>query len=149
MLISTLGREQHPIPHEEGETITFRPLSGPEMEDCTSATTKRVLGNLGDQVEVIGKLNVTRNKEDEPSEFDKAKQRIDARTALPLAIVGWSYVWPEPTDDELVIDGNSMPGEPVPVNAENILKLDERTWNWALEKIVEMNTIFPQTGSDS
>lgn len=156
MLVSTLGREAHPIPHEPNETMTFRPLTGPEMEDCEAAVLTRGINKLGDAVEAFSKIAEDRKAEKsaqteaptEAEEFEKAKGEIDAQTALPLAIVGWSYKWPDVQAAPGIV-ADMTPGEPIPVNPGTVADLDERTWAWALEVVVRMNKILPQNGSGS
>lgn len=152
MLVSTLGRELHPIPHEPGETMTFRPLTGPEMEDCEAAVTRRALDKLGDQIEAFSKIAEDRKGEKqlarpptETEELETAKGQIDAQTALPMAIVAWSYKWPEEAEAE----GPHVAGEAIPVNPGNVADLDDRTWSWAHEVVVRMNKLPPPSGSDS
>lgn len=116
------------IPHEKGNHIHFRLLSGLEMDDARdkkSIKTLRRFGELGSETldiirsgEAAAQANATQVDHDPVEDYDP-------EFLITHAIVGWDG--PEYNDIECT--------------SENRVQLDEPTLEWAVKYIVEKNTV--------
>lgn len=105
------------IPHEEGEWIGIRSLTGVEMDESSNVATSRMLEQYG---ESLGDIMASRNGIDQSTRTPDRKQAYDSRTLLKYAIKSWSYEQP--------------------VTADNIELLDGMTRDWIWEEVVNRNT---------
>lgn len=113
-LIKDITKEVE-IPHEAGESMTFRKLSWRQIDEASEARQSQVLRNMrdmgGDLIKAISESN-SGDSEAVPS----AKYCKD--TVLVNGIVGWSYK--------------------EKVTPDNIRSLDKETADWAFLQIVEL-----------
>jgi len=113
------------IPHEPGNFIEIRQLSGLELDDARnvqSISSLKRLGALGS--EVIDMIRSGPSDEVKTTEPDP-KELYDKAFVIKHAVQGWHG----PNYDNL------------PCTTENKLLLDETTVNWIFGIIVEKNTI--------
>lgn len=121
MLVNQNKVDRLPIPHEEGEWIEIRSLTGVEVDLASEVATTRMLKQYGHSLSDI--MAVRRAAEDNPDgnvRTPDRKQAYDARTLLTSAIKNWSYE--------------------AQVNPDNIDLLDGVTRDWIWEEVVNRNT---------
>jgi len=98
------------IPHEHGETMTFRKLSWLELEAAGKERRKKVMDEYRGMIDLMDKLPQTPATEQVVEEYDR-------ETLLTKGITAWSY--------------------DAKVSAENIALLDPVTAEWAYQQLVE------------
>jgi len=103
------------IPHEPGQRMTFRPLSGDELDEAERAATRHV-------VESVAGIDLSgiKRPDEEPSQEDRRHTQYDASIIVKYGVVAWSYEFE--------------------CNNANKRLLDAHTRNWARDVILEMNT---------
>lgn len=123
--------ERRDIPHEDGEWIEFRQLSGVELDEAEEAQTKRSLSLIAGLDEAA--LGALRSQQAGAAPSGESPDRFDKTYLLRRAVTGWSY----PDDCTLA----------------NVDKLDAATRDWAVGVVLEMNTrplaSTPASGANS
>lgn len=109
------------IPHEAGEWVEVRLLTGAEMDEAQDSQTKQVIAKLGDMIPSAIQ-NAQSNRQPDDS-IQARKLAYDSAILLHYAITAWSY------DD--------------PVRDNPGAQIDALTRDWLWEIIVEMNTRPP------
>ena len=99
------------IPHEPGQTMTFRRLSWREWEQAADAARDRALAMCRDLTPEM--LSLMRERS---AQGEAPAEQFDAATVLHAGIAGWSY--------------------DAPVTPENIDALDAQTAEWALAQLL-------------
>lgn len=123
MLTGKFTREVE-IPHESGQKMTFRTLSGKTLEKARDKRSQHnqemyvgMLKGLGsDTIKAVQEAESARKAQAESEIVDSVRQ-YDGDTVLYSGIVSWTY-------DE-------------PVCPETIDMLDEETRNWAIKEIIK------------
>ena len=122
--------KQVSIPHEDGEWMELRLLGWQELEESKRAKTRESFENIKALGGDIYKAIQEARTEDTSGSMDPLALH-DMATLLRKGIVAWSY-------------GG------VPVNAENIGRLDEKTATWAARAILGIDDVESRkNGSDS
>ena len=119
MLIDRNQLERLSVPHELGEWVDIRALTGAEMDRASDVMTEKALKQFGDSLEAI--MNVSSKKTEATTQ--NRKQGYDPTTLLNCAVAAWSYH--------------------LPVSRDSIELLDAITREWLWEQIVERNTRPP------
>jgi len=104
------------IPHEPGQHMRFRPLTGRDLQRARDATSARLLKMLGS--DGLRELQQDARGAADEGEADPAAA-LDVDTVLEAGIAGWTY-------SEAL-----MPA--------NIARLDEATRTWAFGEIVRIS----------
>lgn len=125
MLVDTNKVERLAIPHELGNWIEIRQLTGVEMDEASDVSTSRTLKQYKESLDAI--LGAGRDRQRDESQRDR-KALYDSRTLLNKAVTGWSYE--------------------APVTPDNIELLDGATRDWIWEEIVNRNTRPLQSKTD-
>ena len=84
-MLVTHNRVDMDIPHESGERMTFRLLSGSELDEAERAATKRIL-DMAQGLD-LSKLATSQDVSDR----DTRRTKYDAEVLIKYGIVGWSY----------------------------------------------------------
>lgn len=125
MLVGT-DTERIEIPHESGQWMEFKLLSGHELDEAEQAQTKRFLrmvaGMDAGTLDAMRGMSGAQAGDVRPDTYDKDK-------LVEYGVVGWSYDQPCGTAQKA--------------------KLDARTRNWAVDIILERNTRTEGEGTDS
>ena len=128
-LVDVTSHKEVSIPHEEGQWVSLRPLTGAQMQEAQEAQSSKAM-------EKIAKMNpeILQNLSGLTSEAKKTQEEnpseaYDKETLLRYGLVGWSY------DAEC--------------NDENKGQLDHATYEWVIQEIVEMNIHSPLSASSS
>ena len=119
MLVDKSKTERLDIPHEPGEWIDIRAVTGAELDESGDQVTTKVVHQFADQLSSI--LSARRDPDQKKSSDRKAG--YDPAILLNYAITAWSY--------------------PVPVTKDSIALLDGKTRDWIWEEVVNRNTIPP------
>lgn len=106
------------IPHEPGQTMTFRELSWLELEKAAQVKRRSVLAELKDLGELIKSLP-------QGQTLPGAGVDYDTLELLRAGIVSWTY--------------------PVEVNDQNIRLLDRETAEWAVMQIKQSHSPKTET----
>ena len=112
-MLVTDKRTEWEIPHEPGQHMTFRPLSGSELDEAERAATKRIL-DMAQGLD-LSKLSTTQDVSDR----DTRRTKYDADILIKYGVVDWSYQ--AECDETTKRD------------------LDARTRDWARDIILDMN----------
>lgn len=102
------------VPHEPGQTITFRKLSWRELELAVTTRRRALLEEFKGMAEVMARLPQSDAKQ-APAEM------YDTGVLLKAAIIAWTY--------------------PEEVTPENIDLLDDATAQWAVEQVRSSHTV--------
>jgi hypothetical protein len=117
MLVGTTDTERVDIPHESGQWMEFKLLSGRELDEAEQAQTKRFLRMVAGMD--AGTLDAMRKMSGSPA-ADARPDTYDKEKLVEHGVVAWSY-------DE-------------PCTAAKKALLDARTRDWAAAAIIERNT---------
>jgi hypothetical protein len=98
------------IPHEPGQSITFRKLSWLGLEHAATVRRQALVAELKDFGDLVSKL-----PQPDATKAQAQPELYDRRVLLHKGIVAWTY--------------------PEEVNEQNVDLLDEETANWAVEQI--------------
>ena len=122
--MALVGREieRVEIPHEDGQWVELRALSGAELDEAERRNTRRVLEMV--QGVDLGSIPTTGQ---DPDERERRRAAYEPETLIRHALVGWSYA--EPCDDE------------------HKALLDAPTRAWLVEAILERNVRL-ESGKD-
>lgn len=139
-----VGKDQvvRDVPHEEGQSFTFRLLSGPELDEAQEVEQQRQMGMLkhispevvqqiiqrggqtailtDDQRAALRERGVDADVVEEVVKREERAAQFDKDTLVLYGLSAWSY-------DEDCDDTNKR-------------RLDARTRDWAATEIVKMNT---------
>ena len=122
-MLVTHNRVDIDIPHEPGHRMTFRPLSGAELDEAERVATKRVI-QMMEGID-LSKLAAPRDVD----ETDRRRTQYDADTLIRHGVIAWSYE--------------------VECNDETKRDLDARTRDWARDIILGMNVRTEQEQGNS
>ena len=126
MLVGTDDTERVDIPHEPGQWMEFRLLSGRELDEAEQAQTRRFLqmvaGMDAGTLDAMRNLSGTSRADVRPDTYDKEK-------LVEYGVAAWSYG--------------------VPCDAAGKAQLDARTRDWAASIVLERNTRTEGEGPDS
>ena len=114
------------IPHEKGNFIEIRELSGPELDNAQDIKSDKVMkkyGSIG--AEALASLRSTNGAEPIAQPELDPKDEYDKEYCITNAIVNWS--------------GTNY--DNIPCNNENKLKLDKTTFDWIFAEIIKRNTL--------
>lgn len=115
------------IPHEPGESMTFRKLSWRELEQAAeeqqAKSLKRMKEMGGDVLQAI-----TQSSTDTSSQEGGPENQYDKKTVLVKGIRAWSYQ--------------------EKVTPDNIDMLDRQTADWAFSQIIGMNAEGEEAGKN-
>lgn len=128
--MALVGREEaRDIPHEPGESMTLRALTGVELDEADERGTARIFRTMKGIDQSV--LNAMQSMADSSPEARRRQRAAgyDRQYLLERAIVGWSY--------------------DAPCTPENIAKLDARTRDWAVSAVLDMNMRDEGEASDS
>ncbi len=118
-MLTSKHTKQIEIPHEPGEWLKVRQLSGRALDEAREERSRRVLANaraMGAEV-MLAFQDVERPASTEPAEPDPLAD-YDVDTVLRCGIIAWSYQ--------------------EKVKPETIADLDEQTRDWAAREILAM-----------
>jgi hypothetical protein len=122
-VLVTHNRVDMDIPHEPGQRMTFRPLSGSELDEAERAATKRIL-DMAQGLD-LSKLATSQDVSDR----DTRRTKYDAEILIKYGVVAWSY---QAECDEA-----------------NKGQLDARTRDWARDRILDMNVRTEEEAGNS
>lgn len=141
MLVHNLT-DKFPIPHEPGEWLRLKRLSGKQVRACKEAVGDSALDKMRRMGgEVVRAINQTLDEETERRLAEhKARQKaegvkpdrlkgFDIGKVIEDGLVGWSYK-------------DAKSGEPIPFSADARDTLDPKTERWAAEQILEFSDAF-------
>ena len=135
MAIHTVMTETEPVPHEPGETMTFRRLGWKALKEAREGRARRQMQSASDLARGL--------------DADFLKQMRD-EVAAAVTARGDAAIAPEadPLDDydkdELLRRGIAAWSYDAPVTPENLDGLDEATADWAARRVLALST--PATG---
>ena len=90
MLVGAVTRLN--IPHESGEWIEVRQLSGLELDEASDVQVLKITKRLGSiDAATIDALRTGRDGAEAPAAQQDPALSYDAETLLKYAVVGWSY----------------------------------------------------------
>lgn len=116
--------ERRDVPHEPGQWIEFRTLSGRQLDEAEEAQTRRAV-KLVEGIDMSAVRAAADNQRTEGQQRDS----YDKDTLIKYGVVGWSL--DEPCDEV------------------HKLSLDAQTRDWAVSVILEMNVRPLAIDSDS
>jgi hypothetical protein len=129
MAIITEATTRHEIPHEPGEWVSLKKLSGSQMDEADQVNTAKVMERLGPILAALGpdarKEGQAQAADQDPSDIKSRRSGFDPGTLIKYALVGWSY--PEEPD-----------GNPADM-------LDAITRDWLWDTIILENTRSPES----
>ena len=132
MAIITDASDKYDIPHEPGEWVMLKRLSGAQMDEADHTNTTKVLERLGPILKTLGpeaqNMRDGQKKDEDPDDIKTRRSGYDPGILIKYALVGWSYE--EEPDD----------------NPANMLDAITRDWLW--DTIVEANTRPPASAPD-
>ena len=105
-----------PIPHEPGETMTFKRPSWRDLDLARQARSREAISNLRGLGDVLRELQSPESQTKAATAAADPTNDYDRATLLGRCLVAWSY--------------------PDPVTPETIASLDEQTAAWAMAEIV-------------
>jgi len=119
--------DEVPIPHEPGQWVKFRTLSGRELDEAQAIERDKTLA----QMKAMGQDLVTAIQGRDNAATPDPVDFYDKEALIKYGVAAWSYEQP--------------------CNDENKRQLDAETRDWAARTIVEMNTRTPgeATGSST
>lgn len=124
--MAIVGRvETLDIPHELGQTMQFRRLTGFEMDQAEERTTQSAMKVIAGIDPAVMAAWAGQGR----TEGRQRQSRFDKETLVQFGVIGWSYA--EPCTDE------------------NKAKLDAWTRDWAAAVIEEMNVRSEGEGEGS
>jgi len=129
MLIDRTRKERLDVPHESGEWVEIRQLTGAELDEASDKVTNKMMAQFGPNLESLMKVSRQAREQEVAASADDRKQLYDADTVLNSAEVGWSYG--------------------APVSPDNIALLDAVTRDWLWAEVVKRNTRPKQSESAS
>ena len=139
MLTNKIEPTKVNIPHEDGQWISFAPLSWSQLQEAGRQRRLSALAvykdmpssmhDLLDKAQEEAKTAATETKDEDSVAEADAGASYDKATVLKSSIKAWSY------DD--------------PVSPKNIDALDEQTAEWAFDTAVAMNTRSKSEGEGS
>ena len=109
------------IPHELGEWVELRLLSGAEMDSAQESATAKMMARMTDILSAMKSVPQTESKPDDS--ITARRIAYDPTILLGHAVLAWSYG--------------------AEVNSETVGQLDAVTRDWLWETIVEENTRPP------
>lgn len=127
-----VGRQTYPleVPHEPGNVIVIRELSGLEMDDAKEIASRKSIRKFAEMGDVLQQLRSARTQEEE-EQLALANKEIDQKTL---------YDWPYLLSHGIVSwSGSNYDG--TPCDSDNKLLLDKVTMEWILDEIVNRNTV--------
>lgn len=81
------------VPHEPGQSMTFRMLSHVELSEAALARRKAALEEVRGMIDLLDKLPASKVDQGDPEKYDR-------RTLLRQGVVSWSY--PQDVDTDLL-----------------------------------------------
>ena len=124
MAIITDETDQYGIPHEPGEWVELKKLSGRQMDKAEEIVGTKAIKSLGPVMQELQGIDLPEPKAKTPEQERAAwRERYDPEFLIKTALVKWSYT------------------EELPDNPEEILDGITRDWLW--EFIVEQNSRPP------
>lgn len=128
MAIITDHSDKYEMPHEPGEWVMLKKLSGSQMDEADQENTRKVMERLGPIIAALGPEAQRQGREqkaaEDPNDIKIRRAGYDPDVLIKYALAGWSY------DEEP--DGN--PAD----------MLDAITRDWLWDTIVLENTRSPE-----
>ena len=109
------------IPHEPGEWVDLRLLSGAQMDKAQDSATTKMMAKMSDVLPLMKSLPQSDSKPDDS--INTRRISYDPTILLESALAAWSYA-----ED---------------VSSDTIEQLDAITRDWLWDTIVEQNTRPP------
>ena len=132
MIITNETSYEEQVPHEPGQTFTFRYLTGVQMEQAEQRKATQAMMIFKDLPPDMIAAAMASGREAEDQQKDEPEDPYEAHDTtmvLNAGILAWSYE-----------------GE---VSEDNISRLDGKTRMWAFRHLVDKNTIDVALGEDS
>ena len=124
MAIITDESERYDIPHESGQWVELKKLSGRQMDKAEDLADARAIESLGPVMQGLQGIDLPEPKAKTPAQERAVwHERYDPEFLIKHSLVKWSYTDELPDDPESVLDGIT------------------RDWLWAF--IVEQNSRPP------
>jgi hypothetical protein len=120
MALVSKTRDQQTIPHEPGEWMTFRPLSGTALAEAREVVVQSARDMIAGMNPETVRLGIEQARQ-APDRQRSVWDLYDHATLLRHAIVEWSYGPPEEIDVE---------------------DLDARTSKWAVGYVLDANGLL-------
>lgn len=126
MAIITEATTRHEIPHEPGEWVALKKLTGSQMDEADQVNTANVMKRLAPIMKELDTAQAQRQADaQDKNDIKTRRSGYDPGVLIKYALAGWSY--PEEPDD----------------NPADMLDAITRDWLW--DTIIEENTRPPES----